>query len=172
MLDFDGKSVNALVMLARLEAVEKEAEQSRKTFEKVLQECDRYDVYSLVSLGNYWLQQARQVQKQSEASRLLICEWERLSSNSSLQKESHYRQALLFFDKALKLDEKCVYAGNGVAIAVADQGDYAKAKDMFAQIVEILPQASDPMVNLGHTYIELQQYQQAIIMVSRSTTEL
>lgn len=64
-LKVDLMNVNARILLALCEYLEKNYKGSRRTFEKVLQECDSRNVYCLCAVGNLNLNFARADLKQA-----------------------------------------------------------------------------------------------------------
>ncbi|KAJ3411804.1 protein required for normal CLN1 and CLN2 G1 cyclin expression [Chytridiales sp. JEL 0842] len=91
--------------------------ESRKTFEEVLQKFDKHNLYALCSIGNIYLVIAKHDPK---------------------NRDVHLRRALEFFDKALRLDGKNVYAANGIAITLAENGQLESAREVLTQYERVL----------------------------------
>ena len=77
-----------------------------------------------------------------------------------------YERAVEFFSKALQLDPRNAYAAQGVAIAMAeDKKDFNGAIQIFLKVKETVKE-SCVLINLGHAYGEMKQFQRAIEQVS------
>ncbi|KKA28265.1 hypothetical protein TD95_001854 [Thielaviopsis punctulata] len=118
-------------------------------YKHTLQNYDKHDRYALVGMGNMYLQQAREMRRETEQDK---------------QKRSAiYSKAMEFFDKALLLDPKNAFAAVGVAIAlVEDKKDLKSALPIFVKARETVKDLPHPHVNLGHIYAELRQFNKAI----------
>ncbi|KAI9331952.1 hypothetical protein BDR26DRAFT_869739 [Obelidium mucronatum] len=119
---------------------------ARKSFEEVLQNGDKNDCFALCSVGNIYLVIARFDPK---------------------QKELHVKKALEFFDKAVRVDNKNVFAATGVGICLAELGKYDHAKDVFTQVLEGAANMPSVSVNLAHVLVELGQVKLAITHYER-----
>ncbi|KAL5334553.1 hypothetical protein BJX70DRAFT_391322 [Aspergillus crustosus] len=113
-----------------------------------LQYYDKHDRYSLTGMGNVHLLFARDMRRDTDQERE--------------KRRKMYERAVEFFDKALQLDPRNVYAAQGVAIAlVDDKKDFSSAVHVFSKIRDSLKDAS-VYLNLGHVYAELRQYSRSI----------
>jgi len=144
VLGFDPKNVDAYSLMGYAYGLMNEIKASRKTYEKILKDIDRYDLYALCAVGNINLIAGRQNKESKEA------------------KEQLYKRAVELFDKAIILDKQNIYAVNGIAIALAERGYIDVAQNLFIQIREVKSSVEAIWINLGHIYIELGQYQSAI----------
>ncbi|ORY06104.1 TPR-like protein [Basidiobolus meristosporus CBS 931.73] len=142
VLGVDNNNADAWTMLGCLQASMHQTRPSRKTFERILTEIDKHDVYSLCSLGNNYLGLARSEKKKDIKATL-------------------YKKALEFFDKVLRLDDHNVFAATGVATAIAERGNPAEAREMFAQIRDAAPHIPGLWLNLAHINVELGNYRNA-----------
>ncbi|ORX47625.1 TPR-like protein [Piromyces finnis] len=143
VLEFDPKNVDAYSLKGYAYSLMEQIRASRKTYEKILKDIDRYDLYALCAVGNIYLIAGR-------------------SDQTKQGKETYYKRAVELFDKALRLDNQNVYAANGIAIALAERGYTDVAKNLFIQIREVKSSVEAIWINLGHIYTELGQYQSAI----------
>ncbi|KAJ3075185.1 hypothetical protein HK102_005657, partial [Quaeritorhiza haematococci] len=136
----DPKYIGAWLMLGNSQNASKAYRVARKTYEKVLQDFDRHDVYALCAVGNLNLHFARSDPK---------------------QKDIHYKRAFEFFDKALRLDNQNYCAAIGVGITLAENGKLEDAERIFEQIQASTgnPSAS---VNLAHIFVEKGDVKRAI----------
>ncbi|KAK9765164.1 protein required for normal CLN1 and CLN2 G1 cyclin expression [Basidiobolus ranarum] len=142
VLGVDNNNADAWTMLGCLQASMHQTRPSRKTFERILTEIDKHDIYSLCSLGNNYLGLARSEKKKDIKATL-------------------YKKALEFFDKVLRLDDNNVFAATGIAIAAAERGNSAEAREMFAQIRDSAPHLPGLWINLAHINVELGNYRNA-----------
>ncbi|ORX92251.1 TPR-like protein [Basidiobolus meristosporus CBS 931.73] len=142
VLGVDNNNADAWTMLGCLQASMHQTRPSRKTFERILTEIDKHDIYSLCSLGNNYLGLARSEKKKDIKATL-------------------YKKALEFYDKVLRLDEHNVFAATGVAIATAERGNPTEAREMFAQIRDAAPHIPGLWINLAHINVELGNYRNA-----------
>ncbi|RDW61901.1 putative RNA polymerase II transcription elongation factor (Ctr9) [Aspergillus mulundensis] len=113
-----------------------------------LQYFDKHDRYSLTGMGNVHLLFARDMRRDTDQEKE--------------KRRKMYERAVEFFDKALQLDPRNVYAAQGIAIAlVDDKKDLSTAVQIFSKIRDSLKDAS-VYLNLGHVYAELRQYTRSI----------
>ncbi|KAL4868504.1 hypothetical protein BDV12DRAFT_185872 [Aspergillus spectabilis] len=113
-----------------------------------LQYYDKHDRYSLTGMGNVHLLFARDMRRDTDQEKE--------------KRRKMYERAVEFFDKALQLDPRNVYAAQGIAIAlVDDKKDFSSAVHVFSKIRDSLKDAS-VYLNLGHVYAELRQYTRSI----------
>lgn len=117
-------------------------------YKHTLQNYEKHDRYALIGMGNLYLQNAREMRRDSESDKA--------------KRSNMYSKAVEFFDKALQLDPKNAYAAQGIAIAmVEDKKDFKSALSIFMKVRDTV---KDPNVyiNLGHIFAELRQYSKAI----------
>lgn len=108
---------------------------------------DKHDRYSLTAMGNIHLRMARESRPTTDAERE--------------KRQKIYEKAVEFFDKALQLDSKNAYAAQGIAIALAENKQHAKALLILSKIRETLKNES-VYINMGHCLTEMKQYSRAI----------
>ncbi|KAG4301968.1 hypothetical protein PCK1_001944 [Pneumocystis canis] len=108
---------------------------------------DKHDRYSLTAMGNLHLRMARESRPTTDAERE--------------KRQKMYEKAVEFFDKALQLDPQNAYAAQGIAIALAENKQHAKALLILSKIRETLKNES-VYINMGHCLTEIKQYSRAI----------
>lgn len=106
------------------------------------------DSYSLIALGNVWLQTLHQPTKEKE------------------REKRHQERALAMFKQVLKIDPKNIWAANGIGAVLAHKGTVNEARDIFAQVREATADFCDVWLNIAHIYVEQKQFVSAIQMVS------
>jgi RNA polymerase-associated protein CTR9 len=153
VFDTDPLDAKAWIMIGQAQAVDSE-KLCKRSYEKVLRDCDKNDLYTHVALGNYHAATAREFKTEK---------------TKQMRAES-YKLAVNFYSQALRRDPTNVYAANGLAIAIAESGHVEQARDLFNQVREAAINNSSVWVNLAHAYVELKQYKQAIVMVSSITS--
>ncbi|PKS09982.1 hypothetical protein jhhlp_004606 [Lomentospora prolificans] len=117
-------------------------------YKHTLQHYDKHDRYALVGMGNLYLQQAREMRRETDQEKQ--------------KRSATYSKAVEFFEKALSLDAKNAYAAMGIAIALAeDKKDLKNALSILVKVRETVKEAH-VHVNLGHIYSELRQFSKAI----------
>lgn len=119
----------------------------QKNFETILKNpATSADAYSLIALGNFWLQTLHMPGKEKE-------------------KEKKYQdQALSIYKQVLRTDPKNIWATNGIGAVLAHKGCINEARDIFAQVREATADFSDVWLNIAHVYVEQKQYVSAIQM--------
>jgi RNA polymerase-associated protein CTR9 len=123
-------------------------DQEQRHYKQTLQQYDKHDRYSLVGMGNLFLQAAREMRRDTDQDK---------DKRSKI-----YIRAIEFFDKALQLDSRNAYAAQGIAIAlIEDKKDYATAIQIFTKVRETIKDAS-VFINMGHAFIEVKQFARAI----------
>lgn len=105
------------------------------------------DSYSLIALGNVWLQTLHQSTKDKE------------------REKRHQERALSMYKQVLKIDPKNIWAANGIGAVLAHKGAVNEARDIFAQVREATADFCDVWLNIAHIYVEQRQYVSAIQMV-------
>lgn len=141
------ENFDAWTLIANLHYSKLELTPCQKKFERILEKTKVVpDIYSLISVGNVWLQSVYLPTKDKEKLNL-------------------YRsRALLFFKSALKHDPKNIYAANGIGCVFAVKGMYNEARDIFSQVREATADFPDVWINIAHIYVEQKQYAAAVQM--------
>ncbi|ORE11726.1 TPR-like protein [Rhizopus microsporus var. microsporus] len=147
VFDTEPMDAKAWIMIGQAQALTTE-KLSKRSFEKVLRDCDKDDLYTHVALGNYHAATARELK----------------SEKAKQQRIESYKLAVNFYSQALRRDPTNVYAANGLAITIAENGHIEQARDLFNQVRESNVGNSSVWVNLAHIFVELKQYRQAIVM--------
>ncbi|CAO3682178.1 unnamed protein product [Umbelopsis ramanniana] len=125
----------------------------KRSFEKVLKDCDKNDLYTHVALGNYHSNTAREMK----------------GDDKRAARSEAYKLATGFFSQTLKRDPYNVYAANGIAITLAERGYVNEAKDIFNQVRESAVNNPSIWVNLAHVHVELGQFKQAAVMYENAS---
>lgn len=119
----------------------------QKNFETILKNpSTSQDAYSLIALGNFWLQTLH------------------LPSKEKDREKKHQESALSIYKTVLKTDPKNIWATNGIGAVLAHKGCINEARDIFAQVREATAEFSDVWLNIAHIYVEQKQYVSAIQM--------
>lgn len=118
----------------------------QKNFETILKNpATSADAYSLIALGNFWLQTLHQPKDKDKDKK-------------------HQDQALNIYRQVLRTDPKNIWAANGIGAVLAHKGCISEARDIFAQVREATADFSDVWLNIAHIYVEQKQYVSAIQM--------
>jgi RNA polymerase-associated protein CTR9 len=112
---------------------------SKRSFEKVLKDCDKDDFYAHVALDNYHCMTARELK----------------SEKVKKERADTYKLVVNFYTQTLRRDPMNAYAANGLAITIAENGHIEQAKDIFNQVREANVANPNAWVNLAHAYVEL-----------------
>lgn len=145
-IGYDENCKEAWCLLGTQQLMTRAITPARKTFERVLSKIDKYDYYSLLSLGNIYIQIARKEIKGSKTY------------------EQNIHRAMEFFQKCIMIDARNFYAVNGLAILCAMKEHYLGAIEAFSQIRHEEGWFSDAWINLGHVYLEENHYSAALNM--------
>lgn len=70
-----------------------------------------------------------------------------------------------FFTQALKREPTNIYAANGLAIVMAENGHLDFARDLFQRVREATSTFPSIWVNLAHFLVETKHYADAVVMV-------
>lgn len=105
------------------------------------------DSYSLIALGNVWLQTLHQPSKDKD------------------REKRHQDRALMMYKQVLRIDPKNIWAANGIGSVLAHKGAVNEARDIFAQVREATADFCDVWLNIAHVYVEQRQFVSAIQMV-------
>lgn len=119
----------------------------QKNFETILKNpSTSQDAYSLIALGNFWLQTLHAPTKDKE------------------KEKKHQEKALGIYKQVLRNDPKNIWATNGIGAVLAHKGCVIEARDIFAQVREATADFCDVWLNIAHIYVEQKQYISAIQM--------
>lgn len=119
----------------------------QKNFETILKNsATSTDAYSLIALGNFWLQTLHQPTKDKE------------------KEKKHQEKALQIYKQVLRNDPRNIWATNGIGAVLAHKGCIIEARDIFAQVREATADFCDVWLNIAHIYVEQKQYIGAIQM--------
>lgn len=119
----------------------------QKNFETILKNpATSQDAYSLIALGNFWLQTLHQPNRDRE------------------KEKKHQEKALSIYKQVLRTDPRNIWAANGIGAVLAHKGVIIEARDIFAQVREATADFSDVWLNIAHIYVEQRQYISAIQM--------
>ncbi|KAJ1502873.1 protein required for normal CLN1 and CLN2 G1 cyclin expression [Coelomomyces lativittatus] len=138
-------NVEAHILLGILQLTMNQTRSARKNFEKVLHSIDKFDLVSLLLLGNIWL----------------------FSVNRE-NKDKALTEAWKMYEKVLLLDPRNPYAANGIAIALRDRGCLEEALRLFEQVREADDKVPCFMVNYAHILSELGQFKRAIPLYEKA----
>nr|KAJ3106522.1 protein required for normal CLN1 and CLN2 G1 cyclin expression [Phlyctochytrium planicorne] len=147
-IEIDKKAISAYLLLGNSLYEDKSSRDNltgaRKVFEEVLQTINKHEPYAFV--GNINVVFARLDPK---------------------NRDTHIRRAFEFFDKALRLDPKNVYAAAGIAIGLVETGRLNPAREVLSQIQECATNIPMTAVNLAHVLVELGQFKSAITLYEK-----
>lgn len=137
----------AWTLLANLHLSKLELTPCQKKFERILDKTKANpDCYSLVQVGNVWLQSQNQPIKDLE--------------KLALQRN----RALQFYKHALRYDPRNIYAASGIGCVLAVKRMFSEARDVFSQVREVTADFPDVWINIAHIYVEQKQYVAAVQM--------
>ncbi|XP_061670523.1 RNA polymerase-associated protein CTR9 homolog [Syngnathoides biaculeatus] len=138
---------DAWSLIGNLHLAKQEWGPGQKKFERILkQSSTQNDTYSMLALGNVWLQTLHQPTRDRE------------------KEKRHQDRALAIYKQVLRNDAKNLYAANGIGAVLAHKGYFREARDVFAQVREATADISDVWLNLAHIYVEQKQYISAVQM--------
>uniref|UniRef100_A0A671S0V2 RNA polymerase-associated protein CTR9 homolog n=1 Tax=Sinocyclocheilus anshuiensis TaxID=1608454 RepID=A0A671S0V2_9TELE len=138
---------DAWSLIGNLHLAKQEWGPGQKKFERILkQPSTQSDTYSMLALGNVWLQTLHQPSRDRE------------------KEKRHQDRALAIYKQVLRNDAKNLYAANGIGAVLAHKGYFREARDVFAQVREATAEISDVWLNLAHIYVEQKQYISAVQM--------
>uniref|UniRef100_A0A8C9T5A9 CTR9 homolog, Paf1/RNA polymerase II complex component n=1 Tax=Scleropages formosus TaxID=113540 RepID=A0A8C9T5A9_SCLFO len=138
---------DAWSLIGNLHLAKQEWGPGQKKFERILkQPSTQNDTYSMLALGNVWLQTLHQPTRDRE------------------KEKRHQDRALAIYKQVLRNDSKNLYAANGIGAVLAHKGYFREARDVFAQVREATADISDVWLNLAHIYVEQKQYISAVQM--------
>ncbi|CAB3985096.1 RNA polymerase-associated CTR9 homolog [Paramuricea clavata] len=138
---------DAWSLIGNLHLAKQEWGPGQKKFERILkQPSTANDSYSLLALGNVWLQTLHQPTKDKS------------------KEKRHQDRALALYKQVLRQDSRNLYAANGIGCILAHKGFQREARDIFSQVREATADVADVWLNLAHSYVEQKQYVAAIQM--------
>uniref|UniRef100_A0A8C5QGL7 RNA polymerase-associated protein CTR9 homolog n=1 Tax=Leptobrachium leishanense TaxID=445787 RepID=A0A8C5QGL7_9ANUR len=138
---------DAWSLIGNLHLAKQEWGPGQKKFERILkQPSTQNDTYSMLALGNVWLQTLHQPSRDRE------------------KEKRHQDRALAIYKQVLRNDPKNLFAANGIGAVLAHKGYVREARDVFAQVREATADISDVWLNLAHIYVEQKQYISAVQM--------
>lgn len=138
---------DAWSLIGNLHLAKQEWGPGQKKFERILkQPVTANDTYSLVAMGNVWLQTLHQPTKDKE------------------KEKRHQDRALQMYKQVLRHDPRNIWAANGIGSVLAHKGYVSEARDCFAQVREATADFCDVWLNIAHIYVEQKQYVAAVQM--------
>lgn len=146
-LHVDQDNADTWSLIGNLHFAQQEWGPGQKKFERILkQEATQQDTYSMIALGNVWLQTLHQPNKDKE------------------KEKRHQQRALSHYKSVLHQDPKNIWAANGIGCVLAHKGYFAEARDVFAQVREATADFPDVWLNIAHIYVQQGQYVAAVQM--------
>lgn len=147
-LQINNDHPDAWSLLGNLHLAQMEWGPGQKKFERILKNSSTSnDAYSLIALGNVWLQTLHQPTRDKE------------------REKRHQERALAMYKQVLRNDPRNIWAANGIGAVLAHKGAINEARDVFAQVREATADFCDVWLNIAHIYVEQKQYISAIQMV-------
>ena len=151
-ININNEHPDAWSLLGNLHITKTEWGPGQKKFEHILKNpATSQDAYSLIALGNVWLQTLHQPCKDKQ------------------REKRHQERALSLYKQVLRTDAKNIWAANGIGCVLAHKGFINESRDIFAQVREATADFSDVWLNIAHIYVEQKQYVSAIQMVNLLT---
>jgi len=146
-LQISNDDPDAWSLLGNLHLSKMEWGPAQKKFERILgTPSGSNDSYSLIAMGNVWLQNLQQPSKDKN-------------------KEKKYQdRAMNDYKTVLRNDPRNIWAANGIGAVLAHKGCIQEARDIFAQVREATAEFCDVWLNIAHIYVEQRQYISAIQM--------
>ncbi|XP_037072194.1 LOW QUALITY PROTEIN: RNA polymerase-associated protein CTR9 homolog [Pollicipes pollicipes] len=144
-LQVNNEHPDAWSLIGNLHLAKQEWGPGQKKFERILNSTP-HDPYSLIALGNVWLQTLHVPTKDKE----------KLHRNQD--------RALAMYKQVLRHDPRNIWAANGVGAVMAHKGYISEARDIFAQVREATADFCDVWLNIAHVYVEQKQLVSAIQM--------
>ncbi|KAK6641359.1 protein required for normal CLN1 and CLN2 G1 cyclin expression [Polyplax serrata] len=146
-LQINNDHPDAWSLLGNLHLAQMEWGPGQKKFERILKNSSTSnDAYSLIALGNVWLQTLHQPTRDKE------------------REKRHQERALAMYKQVLRNDPRNIWAANGIGAVLAHKGAINEARDVFAQVREATADFCDVWLNIAHIYVEQKQYISAIQM--------
>jgi len=144
-LQVNNEHPDAWSLIGNLHLAKQEWGPGQKKFERILNTTPQ-DPYSLIALGNVWLQTLHVPTKDKE----------KLARNQD--------RALAMYKQVLRHDPRNIWAANGVGAVMAHKGYISESRDIFAQVREATADFCDVWLNIAHIYVEQKQLVSAIQM--------
>ena len=108
---------DAWSLIGNLHLAKQEWGPGQKKFERILkQPSTANDAYSILALGNVWLQTLHQ------------------PSRDKTKEKRHQDRALAMYKQVLRNDPRNLYAANGIGCILAHKGFQREARDVFSQV--------------------------------------
>ncbi|CAI5445475.1 unnamed protein product [Caenorhabditis angaria] len=147
-LQYDQASADAWTLIGNLHMSKNEWQPAQKKFEHILTKAGpkTSDAYSLIALGNVWLEQLMNPGRKKE------------------DEKKYMDRALQMYQKALKIQPKNMLAANGIGCVLAFKKAFMDARDVFSQVREATSEYFDVWINIAHVYMEKEQYMAAVQM--------
>ncbi|OAD61163.1 RNA polymerase-associated protein CTR9 like protein [Eufriesea mexicana] len=140
-LRINNEHPDAWSLLGNLHLAKMEWGPGQKKFERILKNpTTSTDAYSLIALGNIWLQTLHQSGKDKD------------------REKRHQDRALAMYKQVLRNDPKNIWAANGIGAVLAHKGCVNEARDIFAQVREATAEFCDVWLNIAHIYVEQKQF--------------
>jgi RNA polymerase-associated protein CTR9 len=127
---------------------------ARRIYTKVLQEVDKFDLVSLLHLGNSFLIDWRPTKE--------------VASDPAALKDERAKalmEAQRLFDKVLQLDPRNPYAANALAIALREKGWVRDALRAMEHVREAAPAVPCFTINYAHMLCEVGEFRRAVRLV-------
>ncbi|CAL1547876.1 unnamed protein product [Lymnaea stagnalis] len=138
---------DAWSLMGNLHLAKQEWGPGQKKFERILQrQATKDDAYSLIALGNVWLQTLHQPMRDRD------------------KEKRHQDRALAMYKQVLRNDPRNIWAANGIGCVLAHKGCINESRDVFAQVREATADFCDVWLNIAHIYVEQRQYVAAVQM--------
>ena len=139
---------------------------AREVFEKLEKASGASEAYAKIGLANMALKKAHANPLVDPSNPDAEAQWGDVTRNLKFCKEK--------FLETLKNNRGNIYAANGLGCALGEEGSYAEAQQVLAQVNEAVLAAGGAMpampsvtVNLGHTFLALGKAQSAIKMYKK-----
>ena len=146
-LQVSNEDPDAWSLIGNLHLAKMEWGPGQKKFERIVKQPNRAnDAYSLIALGNIWLQTLHQPTRDKE------------------KEKKNQERALMMYKQVLRFDPKNVWAANGIGSVLAHKGYINEARVIFAEVREATADFCDVWLNIAHIYVEQNQFVSAIQM--------
>lgn len=139
----DEANADVYTCIGNLEFKKKQYRNAKHAFEKILKNINEKDIYSMLALGNERLESGRGEQKADA-------------------RNGFYKEAFKSFERVIRKQPACIYAANGIGIALLGMGKYSDARDVFSQVRETNEDVLQFQLNYAHCLVELGQYVNAV----------
>ncbi|KAL5007726.1 hypothetical protein ScPMuIL_016532 [Solemya velum] len=134
---------DAWSLIGNLHLAKHEWGPGQKKFERIIQRPNtKDDAYSLIALGNVWLQTLHQPMRDKD------------------KEKRHQDRALAMYKQVLRNDDRNIWG----RCVLAHKGCINEARDVFAQVREATADFCDVWLNIAHIYVEQRQYVAAVQM--------